>query len=146
MVAALVPSSDSENNWILAEVTGYNDKTKEYKIIDIYEDLTLEYTLNKEKVIPLPKMRADPDMNSDAIFPERALVLAMFPQTTCFYRAVVSQRPTGPDDPYQLLFEDNLSPTGYAAPTVVHQRYVINYRNVRDAEGEVDVEESEKDE
>lgn len=54
--------------------------------------------------------------------------MALYPQTTCFYKAIVNSLPrTGTDD-YELLFEDNSYADNYAPPLGVPQRYVIAYK------------------
>lgn len=54
--------------------------------------------------------------------------MGLFPQTTCFYKAVVNKRPATHTDKYELLFEDTTYPEGYCAPHYVPQRYVIAYK------------------
>ncbi|KAH8020692.1 hypothetical protein HPB51_002641 [Rhipicephalus microplus] len=46
-------------------------------------------------------------------------------KTTCFYRALVHEPPSGPQDDYLVLFEDSSYPEGYSPPLAVAQRYVI---------------------
>lgn len=58
--------------------------------------------------------------------------MALFPQTTCFYKAVVNQLPQICTDDYELLFEDSTYPDGFAPPLNVPQRYVIDIRDKRD--------------
>lgn len=53
------------------------------------------------------------------------LVMALYPQTTCFYTAVVNQLPGTHLDDYEVLFEDSSYPQGYSPPLNVTQRYVI---------------------
>lgn len=55
-------------------------------------------------------------------------VLALFPQTSCFYKAVVHKLPITHTDNYELLFEDPSYPEGYSPPTSVPQRYVIAFK------------------
>lgn len=56
-------------------------------------------------MVPLPLMRADPRVDEHALFPKGAVVMALYPQTTCFYRAVVNRLPASAADPYEVLFE-----------------------------------------
>lgn len=51
--------------------------------------------------------------------------MALYPQTTCFYKAIVSQLPITAMDEYQVLFEDSTYADGFAPPLAVAQRYVI---------------------
>lgn len=55
-------------------------------------------------------------------------VLALFPQTSCFYKAVVNKLPVMHTDNYELLFEDPSYPEGYSPPLCVPQRYVIAFK------------------
>ncbi|XP_035220295.1 SAGA-associated factor 29-like [Stegodyphus dumicola] len=126
MVAALVTVSENED-WILAEVTGYNQMTNQYKIDDIDEEMRTEYIIGYNKVIPLPVTRANPETNPNALFPKGALVLALYPQTTCFYKAVIHKPPRKAHDPYQVLFEDSSYTNGYSPPENIHQRYVLHF-------------------
>lgn len=59
-----------------------------------------EMCILASRVIPLPKYRADPRRHAHALFPKGAIVLALYPQTTCFYKGVVETPPTGPNDDY----------------------------------------------
>lgn len=49
--------------------------------------------------------------------------MALYPQTTCFYKALVNQLPTSVLDDYELIFEDSSYSDGYAPPLKVAQRY-----------------------
>ncbi|KFM76307.1 SAGA-associated factor 29-like protein, partial [Stegodyphus mimosarum] len=120
VVAALVTVSENED-WILAEVTGYNQITNQYKIDDIDEEMRTEYIIGYNKVIPLPVTRANPETNPNALFPKGALVLALYPQTTCFYKAIIHKPPRKAHDPYQVLFEDSSYTNGYSPPENIHQ-------------------------
>ncbi len=55
------------------------------------EEQKLRYQLPKRKVIALPQYRANPITDIDSLFPQDAVVLALYPQTTCFYKGVVEQ-------------------------------------------------------
>ena len=52
-------------------------------------------------------------------------VMALYPQTTCFYKAVINQLPQTAQDEYQVLFEDSSYSEGFSPPLMVAQRYVI---------------------
>lgn len=132
MVAACITQDKGSSSWILAEVISYNTNTKEYIVDDIYEEQKLEQLLSYDKIIPLPRIRADPETNPEALFQTDSLVLALYPGTTCFYRAFVNKAPVKHEDPYALLFEDDAYETGYSTPITVHQRYVIPFKNTED--------------
>lgn len=125
-VASRVKSSDGEENWILAEVVNFNTTTNKYEVDDIdAEEGKEQHVLSKRKVVPLPIWKASPETDPEALFPRDSLVLALYPQTTCFYRALIHQPPKKPQDDYSVLFEDTSYPDGYSPPLMVAQRYVI---------------------
>ncbi|XP_015127064.1 SAGA-associated factor 29 [Diachasma alloeum] len=128
MVAALVKGSEEEENWILAEVVHYNPTTNKYEVDDIDEEQKDRHTLSKRRVVPLPLMRANPETDAHALFPKGSIVMALYPQTTCFYKAVVNQLPTSATEEYEVLFEDATYADGYSPPLNVAQRYVISIK------------------
>lgn len=67
MVAALVKLE--EENWILAEVIQFNSAIYMYEVDVIDEDQKGRHTLSRQSVVPLPLMRANPQTDSDALFP-----------------------------------------------------------------------------
>lgn len=124
-VAARV-KSDEEENWILAEVVNFNQSSNKYDVDDIDADEGKErHTLSKRRIVPLPIWKANPETDPDALFMKDTLVLALYPQTTCFYRALIHEPPKKPQDDYSVLFEDTSYPDGYSPPLLVAQRYVI---------------------
>nr|CAG4648089.1 EOG090X0A1W [Moina brachiata]SVE93145.1 EOG090X0A1W [Moina brachiata] len=125
IVAALVKSADGDENWILAEVVQYMASSGRYEVDDIDEEQKDRHTLSKRRVIPLPLMRANPETDPAALFPKGATVMALYPQTTCFYKAVINQLPQTAQDEYQVLFEDSSYSEGFSPPLMVAQRYVI---------------------
>ncbi|XP_077292712.1 SAGA-associated factor 29 [Arctopsyche grandis] len=125
MVAALVRVSDKEENWILAEVVGWSISQNKYEVDDIDEEQKNRHVLSKRRVVPLPLMRANPETDESALFPKGSIVMALYPQTTCFYKAVVNKLPGLASDKYEVLFEDSTYPDGYSPPERVAQRYVI---------------------
>lgn len=129
MVAALAKNVEGhEDRWILAEVVSFNTITRKYEVDDIDEEQKLRHTLSRRQVVPLPLMRANPETDPYALFQEGAVVMALYPQTTCFYKAIVNQLPTSVLDDYELIFEDSSYPDGYAPPLKVAQRYVIDIK------------------
>lgn len=126
MVAARVKGPEDEENWILAEVVVYNTTTGKYDVDDIdAEEGKERHTLSRRRIVPLPRWKADPEMYPEALFPKKTLVLALYPQTTCFYRAVIHEPPKRIGEDYLVLFEDTSYPDGYSPPLNVAQRYVI---------------------
>ncbi|XP_041348428.1 SAGA-associated factor 29-like [Gigantopelta aegis] len=125
-VAARVKGQDGEENWILAEVVSFNPTTNKYEVDDIdAEEGKERHTINRRRIVPLPIWKANPETDPEALFPKGTLVLALYPQTTCFYRALVDESPAGPQDDYSVLFEDTSYPDGYSPPLMVAQRYII---------------------
>ncbi|CAG2108874.1 unnamed protein product [Medioppia subpectinata] len=131
LVAALVKGSDGDENWILAEVVHYINSSNKYEIDDIDEEQKDRHTLSRRRVLPLPLMRANPETDGDALFPKDTLVLALYPQTTCFYRAIIQEPPKTAQEEYQVLFEDSSYSDGYSPPLSVPQRYVIACKESR---------------
>lgn len=63
--------------------------------------------LSKRRIVPLPLMRANPETDGQtALFPKGTTVMALYPQTTCFYKAIINLLPTTATEEYELLFED----------------------------------------
>ncbi|KZC07530.1 SAGA-associated factor 29 like protein [Dufourea novaeangliae] len=145
MVAALVKGSEEEENWILAEVVQFNPTTNKYEVDDIDEEQKDRHTLSRRRVVPLPLMRANPETDPHALFPKGSIVMALYPQTTCFYKAVVNQLPTTATEEYEVLFEDATYADGYSPPLNVAQRYVISIKESKKNKstnvGEADKEE-----
>ncbi|KAK2145827.1 hypothetical protein LSH36_655g01052 [Paralvinella palmiformis] len=125
-VAARVRAQDGEENWILAEIVSYNSNSNKYDVDDIdAEEGKERHTLSRRRIVPLPIWKANPETDPEALFQKDTLVLALYPQTTCFYRALVAEPPSKPSDDYSVLFEDTSYPEGYSPPLAVAQRYVI---------------------
>jgi SAGA-associated factor 29 len=131
LVAALVKSSEGDENWILAEVVYFNSQTNKYEIDDIDEEQKERHMLSRRRVVALPTYRANPETHANALFPRKSLVLALYPQTTCFYRAIVQEQPKMPTEQYKVLFEDSSYSEGYSPPLGVPQRYVIMSKDMR---------------
>ncbi|XP_050306042.1 SAGA-associated factor 29 [Anthonomus grandis grandis] len=145
MVAALVKGREEEM-WILAEIVSYNTRTSKYKVDDILKEQNQKdrHTLSKRRVIPLPLMRASPETNPEALFQKGTLVMALFPQTTCFYKALINKPPQTHVDDYELLFEDPSYPEGFSPPLNVAQRYVIQCKEEKGSSSSVQ-EDSDSD-
>ncbi|XP_035690286.1 SAGA-associated factor 29-like isoform X1 [Branchiostoma floridae] len=126
-VAARVKGPDGDEQWILAEVVSFNTGTNKYEVDDIDSEEGKErHTLSRRRVIPLPQWKANPETDPEALFHKDTLVLALYPQTTCFYRALIHAPPTRPQDDYSVLFEDTSYADGYSPPLTVAQRYVVS--------------------
>lgn len=130
-IAARVRGSDGDENWILAEVISFNSGTNKYEVDDIDEEGKERHLLSRRRIVPLPLMKANPETNPEALFKKGMLVMALYPQTTCFYRALVERPPEGPIDDYSVLFEDNSYADGYSPALKVAQRYVVQVKEPR---------------
>ena len=84
-----------DENWILAEVVSYNASSAKYEVDDIDEEQKDRHTLSRRRVIPLTTMRASPETNPEALYTPGATVMAIYPQTTCFYKGVIKDQPGG---------------------------------------------------
>lgn len=58
------------------------------------------HTLSRRRIIPLPQWKANPETDPEALFQKDQLVLALYPQTTCFYRALIHGPPTRVGTPH----------------------------------------------
>lgn len=125
MVAAWVKNTAEGENWIIAEVVQYIASKNKYEVDDIDGEGKNRHVLSKRLVVPLPLMRANPETDGYALFPEGTIVLALYPSTTCFYKGIIHKLPENAADSYQILFEDHKYPTGYSPPYAVAQLYVM---------------------
>jgi len=125
-VAAKVTRTDENGSWILASVQRFFADTETYDVQD--EDDT-------SKLIRLPwnhVMRLS--TGAEGCFDKNTKVMAIFPETTSFYRAVVSKQPVwrlapGSTTPMvkELIvkFEDDEDENGKTPHRRVPSRYVI---------------------
>jgi len=124
-VAAKVTRTDENGSWILASVQRFYADTETYDVQD--EDDT-------SKLIRLPWNHVMRLSNGDMNFKKNSKVMAIFPETTSFYRAVVSKQPLwklthGSTTPIVkeliLKFEDDEDENGRTPHRRVPARYVI---------------------
>lgn len=125
-VAAKVTRTDENGSWILASVQRFFADTETYDVQD--ED-------DPSKLIRLPwnhVMRLS--TGSEGCFDKNTKVMAIFPETTSFYRATVSKQPVwilkpGSTNPMvrELIvkFEDDEQENGKTPHRRVPSRYVI---------------------
>ncbi|KAL6738651.1 hypothetical protein Aduo_012176 [Ancylostoma duodenale] len=136
-----------DENWILAEVLAVSP-TGRYDVKDVDDEQKVRLTMARRRLIPLPKWRADPERDAHALFPLEAIVLALYPQTTCFYKGkqrlqvlkgmvkwiitgVVQRVPQLATDDYLVTFEDPSYSTGYSPPLPIPQRYVVPFKEIK---------------
>jgi hypothetical protein len=149
-VAAKVTNTDENGSWILASVQRFYADSEAYDVID-------EDDSSKDKVIRLPwnhVMRLS--TGCEGCFEKGTRVMAIFPDTTAFYRATVSKQPVwvlpnegehsaGFTPPYVkeliLKFEDDEdNVTGRTPHRRVQSRYVIPLPEVYFHEDDDDVD------
>mmetsp|Transcript_17586 Transcript_17586/g.26451 ORF Transcript_17586/g.26451 Transcript_17586/m.26451 type:complete len:252 (+) Transcript_17586:3-758(+) len=128
-VAAKITSLDENGSWILASVVALNRRTNTYQVQD--ED-------DPTKLVELPAARIRRLENEELGYELQKgdRVLAIFPETTSFYRAIVSKTPKrnaqGLIYDVVLKFEDDEDDAGRTPHRRVAVRYVLrehdNYR------------------
>mmetsp|Transcript_20856 Transcript_20856/g.65638 ORF Transcript_20856/g.65638 Transcript_20856/m.65638 type:complete len:287 (-) Transcript_20856:158-1018(-) len=127
-VAARVTPGGENGSWILASVVSYNKQTETYHVQDEDEATT--------KIIELPASRIRrlyDECDSEAHDLQKGdRVLAIFPETTSFYRAVISKTPkrnaNGSVSEVVLKFEDDEDDAGRTPHRRVNIRYVLRER------------------
>uniref|UniRef100_A0A7E4ZPW0 SGF29 C-terminal domain-containing protein n=1 Tax=Panagrellus redivivus TaxID=6233 RepID=A0A7E4ZPW0_PANRE len=115
--------------WILAEVMSVDEESNTVVVRDIDEDGGM-FRVYTEQVILLPKYRLDPLRYPDAIFPVDAVVYGLYPQTTCFYKGIVSNPPLKDTDDYFVTFEDEEYDGLFAPEVRVPQRFIVPFKEV----------------
>ena len=148
MVAAFVTFKESgEKNWILSEVLKFDARTQKYIVGDVDDENRTQYKVKKRQILPLPLWRANPETDPEAfygqqdtgktfIFPFKFFyllfltllydaVLALYPQTTCFYKAEIISVPETAHDDYVVCFENEVY------KQLVPQRYILKYTLIK---------------
>ncbi|KAF9438922.1 hypothetical protein BGZ76_002921 [Entomortierella beljakovae] len=118
-VAARTPKDKNKvEEWILAKVLEYNADKNRYYVEDEDDENgeKMKYHLSARSVI----MIADEDDIPE--FPAGHTVLALYPSTTCFYKAIVIQPPSKNKDQsplYRIKFDDDEGNERTAPPRMV---------------------------
>ncbi|KAH7713072.1 SGF29 tudor-like domain containing protein [Aphelenchoides avenae] len=121
--------------WILAQVLKQLPNGK-YELRDVDPDekpgthASRNPVVSRSRIEPLPNYRANPKEHGHALFPRDAMVLALYPQTTCFYAGVVERAPETATENYSVAFDDPSYPEGLSPPLEVPQRFVIAHKDV----------------
>ncbi|OXB83390.1 UNVERIFIED_CONTAM: hypothetical protein H355_006237 [Colinus virginianus] len=118
-----VKAVDGDEQWILAEVISYSHAANKWGDMG-------QHTLSWRRVIPLLQWKANPETDPEVLFQREQLVLALYPQTTCFYCALIHV-PSQPQDDSSVQFEDTLYADGYSSPLSVAQHYVMACRDTK---------------
>ncbi|KAG0000902.1 SAGA HAT/Core module component [Entomortierella chlamydospora] len=121
-VAARTPKDKNKvEEWILARVLAYYADKNRYHVEDDEADENgekMKYQLSARSVI----MIAD-DQEDIPEFPAGHTVLALYPSTTCFYKAIVVQPPSKnkdyPTPLYRIKFDDDEGNERTAPPRMV---------------------------
>ncbi|ETW81917.1 hypothetical protein HETIRDRAFT_384414 [Heterobasidion irregulare TC 32-1] len=130
-----VANGDSDDTtWILARVTRcINQDKNRYEVQDIEPQDDGQpgqcYNTTLRAIIPLPDLEASPSnaahLNAYREFPVGSTVMALYPDTSCFYRAeVIGARfqAKGEIPAYKLKFEDDDD-----LEQTVHAQYVVEW-------------------
>ena len=136
------PPKVATEDWILAVVLRYNGASAKYMVLDvdagdeliagasIASSSSRQHTLPSRYVLPLPL--TEPSSYSAYNELARGLqVLALYPDTTCFYKAFVHTPPSEnllnelERRDYLVEFEDENEASGRSEPMCVPQRYVL---------------------
>ena len=138
MVCAKPPSVKMQpQDWILGTVLKYVAASNKYIIVD--EDDSdadpwaqasgrTQHQVPGRMVLPLPL--TEPSMYTQYNeFARGVWVLALYPDTTCFYKALVHTPPSmmagGPPKDYLVEFEDDSEASGKGEPMRVPTKYVL---------------------
>ncbi|EGG16294.1 DUF1325 family protein [Cavenderia fasciculata] len=123
LVAAREKSNNSVN-WILAKVNGFNQKNQKYEVIDEDEDEPKRFFVIAKDIIQLPSTSSVSNN-----FSSGTKVLAMFPDTTAFYPAVVvsSTKVKNKTTHYTLHFDDDQGDNGQTPSRRVSAQYVVSF-------------------
>eukprot|EP00900_Chrysochromulina_parva_P019737 jgi/Chrpa1/27765/Chrysochromulina_OHIO_Genome00012367-RA len=136
-VCAKPPSNKMQpQDWILATILRYSPATNKYTILDEddadadpwAESSAREHIVSRRMVMPLPL--TEPSVYTPYNeFPRGQWILALYPDTTCFYKAMVHTPPSemagGPPKDYLVEFEDESEESGRSAPMRVPTKYIL---------------------
>ncbi|THH14003.1 hypothetical protein EW146_g6279 [Bondarzewia mesenterica] len=129
-----IANGDDDMTWILARVTKcINQDKNRYEVQDIEPQEDGQpgqcYNTTLRAIIPLPDLDAPLNsaahLNAYREFPVSSTVMALYPDTSCFYRAqVIGSRfvAKGEKPAYKLKFEDDDD-----LEQIVHAQYVVEY-------------------
>lgn len=130
-VAAMVNRGEDDGQWILANVIEFDPHNLCYVVQD-------EDDPNRVLTLPIHEIKRLEDRSSH--LRRHDLVLAVFPETTSFYRAVVAKNPKPPAHfnatwDVVVKFENDEDETGKNPARRVPARFVLRRSDVGDSEG-----------
>ena len=141
-VAAKVSNSNEDGSWILGNVLEYDSKTKTYEIQD-------EDDVNRIMSLPYTDVRRLEDLSNNLRKGDR--ILAVFPETTSFYKAIVAKNPKPPSSgngsvgvnnwDVVIKFEDDEDDTGKNPARRVPARFILLRSEVEEIEDSDDEED-----
>ncbi|UMM41784.1 hypothetical protein L5515_017888 [Caenorhabditis briggsae] len=123
-VAAFMEDSKT---WIAAEVINAASNNR-YECFDTDDKEMKPVMFSRKQLIPMPKYTVDYKRYPWLAFPKNAIILALFPKTTCFYEGIVHAPPDQVSGKYKIRFVDNQRASNYADPVEVSDRYVVAFR------------------
>ena len=145
-VAAKITRTDENGSWILAVVQRFDPDTENYDVQD--EDDT-----SNAKILRLPWNHVMRLSNgTEGLFEKHTNVMAIFPETTSFYRAIVSKPPVWTLQPGSITpivqelivkFEDDEGSDQKTPHRRVPSKYVISCPEVYFMEDEDDMDLSD---
>uniref|UniRef100_A0A1I7TE04 SGF29 C-terminal domain-containing protein n=1 Tax=Caenorhabditis tropicalis TaxID=1561998 RepID=A0A1I7TE04_9PELO len=124
-----VAALNKDGDWILADIVTCHSNSR-YECRDVDDDKKQLTVFSRNHLIPLPKFKANPASDKHALFAQNAIVLALYPQTTCFYKGIVQSQPVDFREPYLVAFEDESYVSGLCPPMPVAQKYVVAFKEV----------------
>jgi hypothetical protein len=118
VAARQTKEKDKNEEWILAVVLQYHSDKNKYQVEDVDQDDYGErqrYMLSPRYVIPVPSFE---EAESLPEIPAQQDVLALYPGTTCFYKATVIAPPSKGKEikKYRVQFEDDNDEVKYVMP------------------------------
>lgn len=125
-------------DWILGTVVRYQAQMGKYIVQDEDDSeadpwaqeagASKQHNVPGRMVVPLP-LTEPSHYTPYNEFPRGQWILALYPDTTCFYKALVhtppSQMADGPPRDYLVEFEDEAEASGRGEPMRCPQRYVL---------------------
>ena len=126
-VAAKVSKSNENGSWILGNILEYHAGSQIYEVQD-EDDVSRTINLRPDDVKRLEDTTAHLRKGDN--------VLAVFPETTSFYRALVVKNPKPPGWEVIVRFEDDEDATGKAPARKVPARFVLRRSDVEPEEEE----------
>jgi len=132
VAARISKDRDYPEEWILASIVSFDEHKQIYEVEDADPELVGDendpipyrrhYFMPPNRIIPLPGLE-----NKSKEIPKGTEVLAMFPETTSFYRAIVEMPPKGKKNPdYILKFDDDDDDSGQTPLRRVDPNYVLS--------------------